>query len=325
MVNGCLHLAGVSESWIQTLLQDPFVDPENHHTAQETAQILLLAQLQDDGGLPDIFTPPSREIYELIISDLTGGAGHYSIDQALTFVIEYATGSFSRLDISGNFPHNSSGLDVPFKLGCDELVRYNMTKKNGGMPIEIGRARSPARNNEESLGFVYHATSWRFAEDILNNGIWLDQCRRSRDFGRRPSFYVSKSFRTAIEWVKKKRRLYSRQNAIIVYHLTQEMAERAGCSWKVLDGDTQEWRTVVFESRHGRRCGVDGFDFVEGPYLRKPPPSSTVADECSPSDHPHLQIACKSERGVGFLEGNLVGVVYLPQDDIGDTLLKNWL
>lgn len=320
MVEEVLQSAGVSEAWIDTLLQDPFVDPENHLTAQETAQELLLAQVQDDGL--SVFNPPRREIYERILEDLTG-TKHYSTQDALSSVIEYATGSFHPVSTSTSFPHMSATLDVPFKLESDGIVRFNVTKSfvSNAMVSAIARA---AGTDEK---FAFHATSWAFADDIARNGIRLELCQHSRDLGRNRSFYLYTDCKDAMNFSHKQRTLYHRQNAILVFQLGQELAERNGCSWKILDVGSDEWRTVVTDSRNGKRSSIDQFDFVQSATSGCAAQSKLLrtvqrtSDVNLPSDQ-HIQIACKSERGVRLLESNLVGVIYLPQYDDVQTAVR---
>ncbi|KXS08841.1 hypothetical protein M427DRAFT_50276 [Gonapodya prolifera JEL478] len=330
-------------SGIKTLLDDPFVDPDNEHTEAETAQALLISRLpSEDTALSCGARLEAVGFAGPVLADLTsaaeGLAEHYGISEAIFIIIKYVLGECPRLPVESSYRYESSIIDSPFKTSSDGKIIYNITKTTkdmcfrnaemAGIAPWCPRPRCPSGTAgcpEDIAPFVYHATSWEMAEHISTNGVKPYLGRPDLDFGRSPSFYVTPSFSAALKWCHCNRTVFRNQCAILVFHLTKGIAEAEGLTWKDLS-ELDEWRDVVFNSRNGGESTVDDFDFVRGQILGCRPPITNLSDCIQQEEE---QIACKSDNAGRLLDRRLIALIYLSQKSDGslfdDDELLEWL
>lgn len=306
-----LH-AGVREQYIQVLLDNPFADPANQRTLDETARELLHTRFPDNPSstVDDIFSaldlePAASKHLKSIAQDLVL---HYGHREAAMIAIEYATGARKRLPIDTNFCKSDEVLDEP--TVHNGTIFYNMSKKSPNVSNQL--ATKAGLTAHSSYSFVYHATSWADANNIITDRIKPHLGRRNLDFGCQGSFYVSTSFSMAARWSRIHRQIWDYQNAILVYTLSKSVAVQDKLVWRTLDYP-QPWKSIVCKSRNGEDTDIDeDVDFVEGPYLLDASLRPLTEEQCKPCD---LQIAIKTRKAASFLASNFVGIIYFSQND----------
>ena len=157
--------------------------------------------------------------------------------------------------------------------------------------------------------FVFHATSWTGATNILEHGIKLTLGKRCTDFGMERSFYTTPSYATALAWSRIRKRVFHGQCAIVVYEWNarpKQFKERR------YDEPNQEWEKRVAESRkcHAYETStLDTMDMVYGP-IAVNPEHILHGGTPIPHDPPQFQWAVKSERAAKFADAHLYGVVW---------------
>jgi len=299
--------AGILPESAEKLVDNPFVDREIDQSTDEIARILILCE----------FPPPKEdETYQSILDSLKLEESalkklksiardiydHYGHREAAVIAIEYATGEYSKMECYESFPFNHTILDQEFTV--EGKTFYNMTT----IPESL---YNHDYMTQDTNFYAYHATSWSAALNILKNGVDREFCRRKLDFGRRRSFYVGKSLFKAIEWSRKKRRLFREQNAIIQFRINQDIAEKydKNVEWKILQ-DLQEWQAIVFNSRSDEPTSVDKIDFVEG-WVLKYNKSIKSPKDCK--NYNYVQIASKTDRSDSILTNHLTRVFFISQ------------
>ncbi|XP_059159250.1 uncharacterized protein LOC131943248 [Physella acuta] len=101
--------------------------------------------------------------------------------------------------------------------------------------------------NGEICHYYYHATSLQFAEDIIQNGIRVEEGEKRLDFSHGGGFYVINNFKTAMKWTRRFKQHNPAQAVIIYKVLETEMESGKGLKFD----DVIEWRQVVTACRKG--------------------------------------------------------------------------
>lgn len=104
---------------------------------------------------------------------------------------------------------------------------------------------------------VYHGTSLKNANNILNNGIKLDAGRPEADFGL--GFYTTKNFEQANVWAKKKTKRSSSEAAVVAFYCNEELLN--GFSF---NGKTKEWSECIIDNRANGIDRYTTYDYIEG-------------------------------------------------------------
>lgn len=166
-------------------------------------------------------------------------------------------------------------------------------------------------NNNENM-YLFHATSWMYAQDIIINGVDHDKGRRCLDFGIRRGFYTTKNVNMAISWAVKKYAFWKIEVAILVFKVSKSFIETS----KYIEflATTKEWQDWVKHSRKcwGKKNILDDADFVYGPVCANPHKISQnqkIHDAIAETRDELFQFVSKSDVADEILTKSLIGTL----------------
>jgi hypothetical protein len=158
----------------------------------------------------------------------------------------------------------------------------------------------------------FHTSSWEYCLRILtklNHTLGVD----CLDFGVTPSFYVSNTLSSALDWGEKKSKLFNNEIATLLFLIPNTIPEYL--KYKKLVGE--EWKSATIKSRKCIKLDYDAieiseiesYDLVYGNMVANP---SFVKKGSIPLAHkpPKKQLASKSEAADRFLQECIVGCLF---------------
>lgn len=329
-----LQRAGFRPSWLRRHYHPDAEKAYDDFRDEDFIKEWWRTALQDSGRNPDIQDPPTLEdvLYTVGFSqaaarDLAGVLGplwdDIVPDQLVDIAVDYALGRKYRpmRPRGAQYPYNSGVTGVWFTLPVQgELHRsvrhYNLPGTEDALPLLPG---SGDRGPQEWL--LYHATAWRFARSIINDGPRREHGRPYLDFGNLQGFYVTPNADIPVEWAHKRRGNWHGECAVLVFRATRDVTNAQGAlDVKMFDHPNVDWQRLT---RASRECKdeyneLDRMDAVVGPMVANP--VQVTRGEQAPQAHrpPKLQLATKSDRGDAWLQRALVGVVWIKGDDDQD-------
>lgn len=263
------------------------------------------------------------------VNVLTGIFDHYSNDQLVDILIEYASGKHTPMR-SKTFQHpfNDGVTDFFYMLpdgqgelrdchDCQQIHHANI--KELGIHDLLLQYSTIAKKPIEQLYF--HATSWRGAVAIHNSGPLHNVGRPCLDFGITQSFYMTPLPTVAMDWAKKQGRLWSNESAIVVFslpmsfmHLMHSMHSKQ-LSILSMTQPTKKWASLVSASR---RClntpnEMDEYDLVSGPMVANPKELANGHFNSIPRAHnpPRMQLASKTRQSDRMLKECMVAIIWI--------------
>lgn len=225
----------------------------------------------------------------------------------------------------------------PFFYKPATLNTWNLNKKYGYcINIEVCHqtnfcdisqqeilALHPANKNlndddNESM-YLFHATSWMYAQDIIINGVDHDKGRRCLDFGIRRGFYTTENINMAISWGVKKYAFWNNEVAILVFKVSKSSVETS--KYIEFPAPTKEWQDLVKHSRkcQGKKNILDDADFVYGPVCTNPHKISQnqkTLDAIAETRDELFQFVSKSDVADEILTKSLIGTLWMSKKHI---------
>ena len=241
-----------------------------------------------------------------LASVVRGLEAEYSIQQLVDIVIEYATRKYKPLlDIKSTerfFYDNPQ--DTWYER--DSCLMCNLGSE--GKLQELLRSLKTSKHLQ-AKNVWYHATSWRGARDILEDGVAHYKGRECLDFGAGPSFYLTPSIEIATDWAHKKRNLYARECAVIVFDLEVNTAPLS--SKEIFEGPTKSWRELATKSRRCKKNRLDDSEIIHGPMVANVA-AVTSGDEDAVAHRPvRFQLALKGAQADRWATKRIAGVLWL--------------
>lgn len=252
---------------------------------------------------------------------LTGIFDHYSNDQLVDILIEYASGKHSPMRSIQNIQHpfNDGVTDFFYMLpdgqgelhDCQQIHHANI--KELGIHDLLLQYSTIAKKPIEQLYF--HATSWRGAVAIHNSGPLHNVGRPCLDFGITQSFYMTPLPTVAMDWAKKQGKLWSNESAIVVFSLPMNLTHWKQLSILSMTHPTKKWASLVSASR---RCPItpnemDEYDLVSGPMVANPKDLFDGHFNSLPRAHnpPRMQLASKTRQSDRMLKECMVAIIWI--------------
>jgi hypothetical protein len=158
----------------------------------------------------------------------------------------------------------------------------------------------------------FHTSSWEYCLRILtklNHTLGYD----CLDFGVTPSFYVSNTLSSALDWGEKKSKLFNNEIATLVFLIPNKIPEYL----KYKELVSEEWRAVTMKSRtciklelyETEISEIESYDLIFGNMVANP---NNVKKGSIPLAHkpPKKQLASKSEAADRFLQKCIAGCLF---------------
>jgi hypothetical protein len=158
--------------------------------------------------------------------------------------------------------------------------------------------------------YLYHATSWNYALDIVNNGIDHLKGRRCLDFGIIPGFYLSDDIKNAFDWCQKNKLNWKNEMCVIIFKVSTLYKKLKTKTFEIADN---EWEYLTKNSRlcQTNRNLLDTYDMVHGPMVANV--SEVVKNKAKPTTHTiqKFQFASKSDRSDSVFNKARFGIIWL--------------
>ncbi|XP_013785274.1 uncharacterized protein LOC106469327 [Limulus polyphemus] len=162
--------------------------------------------------------------------------------------------------------------------------------------------------NEKCLFF--HGTSHNHADNIIQNGIQLNEGSGFQDFSHNDGFYITSEIEYALDWAKRKN--YSYKVAVIVFYVDPGILARY--THLDLSNDHEKWTHIIKHNRRGRdrRLNIPKptikeyrkADYVEGPMCSNPKEVGSSQEPKGFGRKEKIQICLKTDH-VTRLFGNI--------------------
>ena len=226
---------------------------------------------------------------------------HYSVTHLVQIIIEYANGVYDPISTQ-QFLYNDTEQSnwFSYRKFNKEYKYYNATDVH-----DVHKALS--LNIKPNHQYFFHATNWQNLQDIIEVGPKYDRGRMCLDFGISKSFYVTPDIDTAIQWAQSTR--FNNEGGILIFSVNTNQCRKL----KVFESATDEWKTLVKESRLCKRKynDLDSYYFVFGPMLqnfKQIKQKNTIAKTHQPIK---WQMASKSNSSDAFLQKHMLGAIIL--------------
>lgn len=184
----------------------------------------------------------------------------FTLEQLFEICLECTLGKYKEYRPELKFLYNQTS--IPSTKG----YIYNIDKQTVSQ-VTIEELRKVA-GTTPALCLYYHTTSWRAFDIIGRVGIDTSRCRTCCDFGISPSFYLTPSIATAIDYAKKRAALENDEMCIMVFALPSQLPLRV----KWFKRPSAEWGRLVASSRICQDSDneLDKYDFIYGPMCANP-------------------------------------------------------
>lgn len=122
---------------------------------------------------------------------------------------------------------------------------------------------------------MYHVTSWKMvACKFVQQHINVNAGRKCLDFGQTPSFYLTDSIATAIEYVERQQATYKCEVVIMIYEVDKSVTDKDDDGQLVFHEANASWRRLI---KYSRQCNaakrdeaIEGNGFIYGPMCANP-------------------------------------------------------
>lgn len=241
-----------------------------------------------------------------LASVVRGLEAEYSIQQLVDIVIEYATRKYKPLlDVRST---ERFFYDRPEDTWYERDGCFMCNLGSDGKLQEVLRSLKTAKHLQEK-NVWYHATSWRGARDILEDGVAHYKGRECLDFGAGPSFYLTPSTEIATDWAQKKRKLYAGECAVLVFDLEVEHAPLS--SKEVFEGPTRSWKELSTKSRRCKKNRLDDCDMIYGPMVANVTAVTSGDEDAMPHRPVRFQLGLKGAQADRWATKGIVGVLWM--------------
>lgn len=242
-----------------------------------------------------------RDVYEKILLQIKD---HYNDIHLIDMIIEYAFGKYAPLikNKSQLFLYNPTEVDKWFLK--DNIHHYNLNETDCESALQLLRS-----NNSSNTKMFYHTTSWIFATKIMSKGPDHTKGRPCLDFGVEPSFYMTPTLNTAIDWVQSKRAIWRNECAILVFSLQENLSRHK--KNKFFTDASNEWETLTSSSRKCQDNVLDDYNFVYGPMVANPFQIEHRDEVAKAHTEIKWQIASKNTKSDNILKKTLIGVIWI--------------
>lgn len=158
------------------------------------------------------------------------------------------------------------------------------------------------KNNKK---YLYHATAWSYALDILENGIDHTRGRPCLDFGAKNAFYMTPQLDIALEYCQASSRRWMNECCILVFEI-----ESMHLFDKVYRDTTSDWKNNVKLSRKSIENEFDKYNTVYGPMLYNVNSVLNGSEEPRPHKQIKYQVVSKSTESDDMFDKCLYGIVF---------------
>jgi len=240
--------------------------------------------------------------------------GHTTLVHLVEMIVEFALNRVHPMrsdDTSFLLPPGHPFMSPLAKQPHGELRNVQVLHAN--VANKISETTLASHFDMPDVQLLYHATHWRGAVNITNNGPLVDFGRTCLDFGKRRSFYLTPTLPTALSWTTRNRLRWAGECAIVVFAVPK--ADLGRLVTIKFDGPSEKWMRLTSDSR---RCEadpakneLDDADIVHGPMVAN---AEDVAHRgVNPTTHRDMlwQVAIKSHSAEGVFAGSLAAVVWL--------------
>jgi len=294
-----MYKVGFKQSYISKWLK-PFDDSiwSDYHKFYSVNHVIDDLILELDCDIDDILDGLRKKYrlkYSLIVNNLKD---HFGTIHLAQIIFEYAKGLYD--PISTNvflFQHENESVWFEQYFEGTKLSCYNA--------VDNKDVKEAIKSLSSANKLFYHATSWKFHNDIMRYGPSHETGRKCLDFGINRSFYLTPDLDSALDWATRER--FNNEGCIIVFSLNIDLFKKA----KTFNGPNDEWKHLVKISRMCEvpRNELDNYNFVYGPMLKNI--SQIRTSEAQPHFPYKWQLASKSDSSDRFLKKNIVGTIFL--------------
>ena len=258
--------------------------------------------------------------YEKIFSQIWK-IGNYTIHQIVDLTIEYALGKYEPMRPKNiHFPltYEDGVWFIPDRRRKMELTNMNVFHMNMGDELNKEKRKNTIAskiltipNIKPNVMFLYHATNWASAMNIINRGPKHTRGGLCLDFGSLPGFYVTPTIETCIDRTEKHKMCWSNERAIIVFATPVDITNKKDLKNVIFDKPDQKWKRLTRDSRMCRENELDETDFVWGPMVSNA--NAVSRNGATPVTHnpPLIQLTGKSDRSDQIMLESMVAVFWI--------------
>lgn len=232
----------------------------------------------------------------------------YTVDQLFDLAFEYVSGNYEPIGKRYLFEHDIQ--DEWFQPTNAQHLVVNVEHPKASHILKIIEKHpvySTSRPEHETQYF--HATNWKSSKSIAEN-IDHRSGRQCLDFGKFQSFYCTPNLNDALQWCRKKQKVFRREACIVAFKVPKSLPYNV----KMFNSITQEWVKLVQESRICNKNELDDFDFVYGPMCANADPVAYKGASPVPHNPVKYQLCSKSKRADQYLQQHMLGIVYLSKN-----------
>jgi hypothetical protein len=240
-----------------------------------------------------------------LASVVRGLEAEYSIEQLVDIVIEYAFRKYKPLlDIRSTEKYFYDRPQDTF-YERDAYLMCNLSHTDKAATV-VSSLITTKQTQEKNMW--YHATSWRDARDILEDGVAHYKGRDCLDFGAGPSFYLTPKIESAIDWAQKKRKLHAKECAVLVFNLE---VNNAPLSKEMFESPNKSWIEMVTKSRRCKKNRLDDCDMIYGPMVANVTAVVSGTEDAVPHRPALFQLALKGAQADRWATNGILGVLWI--------------